>query len=382
MAIINNLIALFSDYTVQIVFLGSVVLGITAGCLGAFAVLRQQSLLGDAISHATLPGVALMFLITQSKNNMALLIGASLAGWIGTIFVKIVVENTRIKKDTALGIVLSVFFGFGLMLLTIVQKLPTATKAGLDKFLFGNAATLLKGDVILIVWVSVVIIFTLLLCWKEFKIIVFDAEYAKSLGLNVHLYDILLTTLTVGAIVIGLQLVGVVLMSAMLVAPAAAARQWTDRLGVMVFLSALFGSVSGFAGSLSSSLINNLPTGPTIVVFLSIIVFVSLFFAPHRGLLGDWIRVYRTKEKILTTSMLKNLLLFSEIGTDPYHAHDIAALNAIGRGTVKKTMMELSKKGLVVQPREDKWAFTEKGLKVARKITKEYEEQFNVNTSG
>lgn len=377
----SSLLNIFSDYTLQIVLLGSLVLGITAGTLGCFAVLRQQSLLGDAIAHATLPGVGLAFLLTQSKGALVLLIGAGIAGWLGTILVKIITEHTRIKRDAALGIILSVFFGFGLVVLTMAQKLPTATKAGLDKFLFGNAATLLKSDVTLMIFFSVVIFSILILMWKEFKIIVFDHDYAKSLGINVHACDIILTTLIVMTIVIGLQTVGVVLMSAMLVGPAAAARQWTDNLSKMVVVSSLFGAISGAAGSITSSLVTHLPTGPTIVVFLSGFVLFSLLLAPHRGVFWDWTRAYRQREQIRTTSMLKNLLLFSEISTDPFHPHDIAALNAIGRGAIQKTMADLARRGWAKQYSDKRWALTPKGLQEARKLTQDFEERFHVSTA-
>lgn len=367
---------LLSDHTLQIVTLGAFTLGITAGCLGCFAVLRQQSLLGDAISHATLPGVALAFLITGSKHPLVLLAGAGIAGWIGTILVNAITQTTRIKKDSALGIILSVFFGFGLMLLTIIQRLPTSTKAGLDKFLFGNAATLLHDDVVTMITLSAIIFTVLILLWKEFKVIVFDPDFAQSIGIRVKWVDVILTTLIVMAIITGLQTVGVVLMSAMLVAPAAAARQWTDKLGVMVLLAAMFGAVSGALGALTSSLVEHLPTGPVIVLFVSTFVLFSLFFAPHRGIAWDFIRAQRQRWEIQSTSVLKNLLLFSEIKTDPFHPHDIAALEAIGRGTINKTMQELEKKGWAKQYPDKRWALTPVGLTEAQKLTQEYEEKF------
>jgi manganese/zinc/iron transport system permease protein len=373
------LINLFSDYTLRIVLIGAFILGITAGSLGVFAILRQQSLLGDAIAHATLPGICIAFIITQQKTPIILLIGAGIAGWIGTLVIKIITEQSRIKKDAALGIILSVFFGLGLALLTIVQRMPTATKAGLDKFLFGNAATLLKEDVVTMGILAAIVFALLFLFWKEFKIIVFDQNYAKSLGMNIHLIDMTLTTLLVIAIVIGLQTVGVVLMSAMLVAPAAAARQWTDRLGIMVFISALIGAAAGTAGAITSSLMTNLPTGPTIVVYLSIFVFTSLIFSPHRGLLWDWLRDYRNRQKMMTTTMLKNLLLFSEISQDPFHPHDIAALRAIGLASVHKTMRELAQKGWIKQHPDKRWALTPRGLTEAKSLTQEFEqEMFNL----
>lgn len=367
------LLEYLNNYTVQMVMAGSLILGVTAGTVGAFALLRKQSLLGDAISHATLPGVCLAFLLTQSKDPLILIIGAGLSGWLGALLIMGITSQTRIKQDSALGLVLSIFFGLGLMLLTIIQRMPTATKAGLDKFLFGNAATLLREDIWSMGVLSAVIFMCLLFYWKEFKLIVFDPDFARSLGLNIKFIDVMLTTLMVMAIVIGLQTVGVILMSAMLVAPAAAARQWTDRLGVMVVLSAIFGGISGMAGALTSSLVMKLPTGPTVVIYLSIIVMISLVFAPNRGVLWDWLRTHQHKRKIRTTHVLKNLLLFSEINTDPYHAHDIAALEAIGRGPLHQTMLQLVREGLVQETVPHQWALTEKGLKAANSINKEFE---------
>src|SRR5690606_19453811 len=212
---------LFFDYTLRTVALGSAILGIVSGALGSFAVLRKQSLLGDAISHAALPGIVLAFLITRSREPIVLILGALIAGWLATLFMLSIIRTTRIKDDSALGLVLSVFFGFGLMLLTFTQKLPDATQAGLDKFLFGQAATLLQRDVITMGSVGAIALLLLFAFWKEFKLITFDSEYAGSLGFPVRVLDVVLTTLLVIAIVLGLQTVGVVLMSAMIVAPAA-----------------------------------------------------------------------------------------------------------------------------------------------------------------
>lgn len=282
------------DYTFFTICVGTAILGFVSGALGCFAVLRKQSLLGDAISHASLPGVALVFLLFLSKNPLLLTIGAIIAGWIGTLLVMVIVKNTVIKEDSALGIILSVFFGFGLVLLTIIQKHPTANQAGLSKYLFGNASTLLKEDIYIMIYFGSAVLLLLLLFWKEFKILSFDSGFAKSLGYPVKRIEVLLTTLIVVAIVIGLQAVGVVLMSAMIIAPAVAARLWTDKLGVMVLLSALFGSISGVMGAIASASIPKLPTGPSIVLVVSFIVFFSLFFSPQRGLVWEWIRNARS----------------------------------------------------------------------------------------
>lgn len=285
--------ALFFDHTLRTVALGSATLGIVSGALGCYAVLRRQSLLGDAVSHAALPGIALAFLLTGSKEPLALLLGAGIVGVIGTMLMLLIIRTTRIKDDSALGLVLSVFFGFGLMLLTFIQRQPNAAQAGLDRYLFGQAAALLERDVVMMAVIGGVALLAVAVYWKEFKLLSFDPDYAASLGMPVRFFDILLTTLLVVAIVLGLQTVGVVLMSAMIVAPAAAARQWTDRLGVMVVLAAVFGALSGVGGTLISGSAAHMPTGPTIVLCVSVIVAVSLLFAPNRGLVWGWLRQAR-----------------------------------------------------------------------------------------
>jgi manganese/zinc/iron transport system permease protein len=269
-----------SNYTLRTVALGAAALGTVSGALGAFAVLRKQSLLGDAVSHAALPGIALAFLVTHSKAPLVLAVGAALAGWAATLVVLAVVRHSRVPYDSALGMALSVFFGFGLVLLTWMQKRPDASQAGLDKYLFGQAATLLAEDVRTMAGLGAVAVAVLAAFWKEFKLLSFDPDFAASLGLPVRGLDILLTSLLVVAVVLGLQCVGVVLMSALVVAPAAAARQWTDRLGVMVLLSAAFGGVSGLVGTVLSDALSSpgkpMPTGPTIVLVATAVVLASL----------------------------------------------------------------------------------------------------------
>ncbi len=290
MSLLSVLRDLFLDYTLRNVALGALALGVSAGTLGAFAVLRRQSLLGDAVSHAALPGIVLAFIVTGTKETLPLVVGAALAGWLGTLLVSAVVRNTRIPDDSALGLVLSVFFGFGLVLLTYVQRLPDAAQAGLTTFLFGQAATMLARDVVVIASLGGAAVLLVALFWKQFKLVSFDPDFAATIGIRVRLMDVLLTTLLVVAIVIGLQTVGVVLMSALVVAPAAAARQWTDSLSRMVVLSAAFGALSGVGGAVTSAATVGLPTGPTIVLVATVIVAVSLLFAPRRGIVRTWWR--------------------------------------------------------------------------------------------
>ena len=361
---------LFFDYTLRTVALGSATLGIVSGALGSYAVLRKQSLLGDAISHAALPGVALAFLLTQSKAPLVLVIGAAITGWIATLLVIGIVNHTRIKEDSALGLVLSVFFSVGLVLLTVIQKMPTAKQSGLDTFLFGQAAALLERDVVTMALLGGTIIIIMLLFWKEFKMLCFDSAYGVSLGFPMPVLDVLLITLLVIAIVIGLQTVGVVLMSAMVVAPAAAARQWTDRLGGMVVLSAFFGAIAGVSGAVISSSAVQIPTGPTIVLSISAIVALSIAFAPNRGFVWNWVRDQRERRKLQIEVVLNDLYTLASHHADLRHSHSTAVLEAMSasRSNVRNSLRELASRGWVENVNSDEWALTTEGVVQAQHI--------------
>lgn len=300
------LIDLFTSYTLRSIALGAAALGIVSGILGCFAVLRRQALLGDAMSHAALPGVVLAFMLTGSRAPLILVLGAAVAGWLGALAVLAIVRMSRIKEDSAFGLVLSVFFAIGMVLLTILQRSGQGGQAGLDKYLFGQAAALVTSDVITIASLGTIVLALLVLFWKEFKLLSFDPDYAASLGYPVRALDILLTSLIVMAIVIGLQLVGVVLMSAMLVAPAVAARQWTNRLGTMALLAGAIGALAGVVGALISATGRGLSTGPVIVVCVSMVVLVSLLIAPGRGMLWEWLH-HRTNRRRFAAEIGKNL---------------------------------------------------------------------------
>lgn len=366
MDIIEYIQLVFSDYTLRTITLGTAILGGVTGMLGSFAVLRKQSLLGDAISHAALPGIALAFIITGSKESNVLLLGALISGLIGTFWIRGITTKTHLKSDTALGLILSVFFGFGMLLLTFIQKLPNANQAGLDKYLFGQAATLIESDVWLMSIVTGVCLVVLLLFWKEFKILLFDKDYAQTLGFNTKFIDILITTFIVLAIVLGLQTVGVVLMSAMLLAPAAAARQWTNSLGVMVFLSAAIGASAGVVGTAISSTQNNLSTGPVIVLVASAIVLLSFIFSPSRGLLFKQIRLLKNRDDLELQKTLAFMHNIVENHSDISHPHAIKILNNF-QGHSKKGLRLLVDKNYVVVT-GDMWSMTPDGFEAASNL--------------
>ncbi len=363
------------DYTLRNVALGAAVLGIVSGVLGSFAVLRKHSLIGDAISHAALPGIILAFLLTGSKSPLVLLLGATAAGLAAMFSVNLVTDRSRVKFDTALGLVLSVFFGLGLVLLTMVQSRPDANQAGLTKFLFGQAAALVQQDVLLMTVVGAVVILAMVINWKQFKLLAFDREFGSSLGINMTSFNVLLTVLLVVAIVIGLQTVGVVLMSAMIIAPGAAARQWTDRLGKMVWLAAFFGALSGVVGASLSSVSGNLPTGPLVILSAGVIVTVSLLLAPERGVIPRYLREWRNGRRLRAEAVLLDLYALANQHASDTHPHSEIVLDVMSHFNqgARNSLQHLREQKLVAEVQPKVWSLTEKGVNTARDLLAQHE---------
>jgi manganese/zinc/iron transport system permease protein len=284
------------NYTLSMVALGGALLGALSGAVGCFAVLRRESLVGDALSHAALPGVGVAFLIA-GRDMDALLIGAAIASGLGVAFMGAVLRTTRLKGDAALGIVLAGWFALGIALLTFIQSSGIPGQAGLDRFIFGQAAAIVEGDVLRIAGFGALAVLVLALFWKEFALVTFDAGFARANGLRAGVIAGLLSLLIVVTVVLGLQIAGVVLMVGMLIAPASAARQWTHRLGQMVTLAAVFGAFSGGAGAILSGLDSGIPTGPMIIVVATLLVILSLLFAPGRGMVWGWLKTRRDRER-------------------------------------------------------------------------------------
>ena len=291
---------ILQSYTTQMVLLGTALLGLASGIAGTFAVLRKESLIGDGLSHAALPGVVIAFLLTGIKDIEVLILGAALSSITAAWLITITVENSKIKFDGALATILSAFFGLGMVLLTYVQSLNNAGQAGLSKFIFGQAATILARDVYITSAAALIIIVLTALFWKELKLISFDVEYSKTLQIPVTFTLILYRSLLIMTIIIGIQSVGAILISSLLIAPAVGARQWTNKLGTMCILAGLFGMISAIGGTIWSTSVQKLPTGPAIIVILSILVLLSLIFAPNRGMLWQFRKNRQSKYALLS----------------------------------------------------------------------------------
>ena len=364
------------DYTIQNVAIGAALIGIISGVLGSFAVLRKQSLLGDTLSHAALPGVCLGFIIAGTREIGSVLLGALVTGALAALLVLLLTRNSRLKTDAGLGIALSVFFAIGIMLLTYIQRLGNASQGGLDSFLFGQAAAILRSDLWIMGGITVAAVALVAAFWKEFKLVSFDPAFAASLGLPVVLLEVVLTVMIALAVVVGLQMVGVVLMAAMVIAPAVAARQWNSRLEGMVVLAAILGLVSGVFGALLSAAAQGLATGPLIVLSVSAIVTISLLFAPRRGLLWEAARRWRDRRRLRGRQVLTTLYQLSAHHHDPRYLSEQGAVDTYHGVGTQTALQKLRDRGLVtaethMEGEATHWKLTPAGIAEAERILAE-----------
>ncbi len=362
----------FEDPNTRYVVTGTVLLAISSAIVGSFTFLKKKALVGDAVAHAVLPGVCLAFILSGNKNPVYLVVGAFITGWLSLVIIDQIVAHSRIKEDTAIGLILSVFFGLGIMLMTTIQRSGNAAQSGLDSFLFGKAAALVGTDVIVFSTISILLLIVVFLFFKELTLIAFDEDFAKSIGFPVRRLELVLTTLTVMAVVIGIQAVGVVLMAAMLITPAAAARFWTDRLKVMLLLAALFGAVAGISGAFVSYTAPAMPTGPWIVMIISVIAMVSFFFAPSKGILYKMVRQRRIQKTIRDENILKLFYQLGEAEGDylrPRSKQELVERRELAKGQLNAGLSRLKRHGFL-KFHNGQWQLTPEGKNKGQRTIK------------
>lgn len=370
----DNLLDFFSfaDPNVRYVTLGSMLLTSSSAIVGTFTFLKKKALVGDAIAHSVLPGVCLAFILSGEKNPVILIIGALITGWLSLIIIDHINRWSKIKEDTAIALILAVFFGIGIFLLTIIQKSGNAAQSGLDSFLFGKAASLVGKDLITFSSVAVILLVVVIAFFKEFKILAFDDNYAATLGIPVKSIELLLTSLTVLAVVVGIQSVGVVLMAAMLITPAAAARYWTHQIFSMIILAAVFGAVSGLAGAYISYVAPSMPTGPWIVVTISTIAFFSFFFAPGKGIIYRTTRQMRIRKRITDENILKALYQMGEKNhslASPRTAQEIIQWRTFLPVVLENGLKRLKRQGYL-KKMDNGWVLNPEGITKGRRMVK------------
>lgn len=295
-----------TDYTFRMVFIGTAIIGVVAGSLGAFAYLRKQSLMSDVISHAAFPGTLMAFLFAvlvlgvDGRNMGVLIIGAMVLGSAAVGFAHLVSAWSHIRIDTAMAISLTLFFGAGMLLMRVVSNSGLEGIGGIQDYLFGNASVMTRADVVTSALIGGIALIVMVLCWKEFALRTFDPDHAVVLGFRGQVVDGIMFTTVVIATVIGVKAVGLVLMVAFVVTPPAAARQWTSSLRCTVILSGILGGISSSVGAYFSVLIGDVPTGPVIVLVLFAVFTASMLFAPQRSVLATVLKRRRVRAQLRT----------------------------------------------------------------------------------
>jgi manganese/zinc/iron transport system permease protein len=357
-------------YNTAVVLAGSSLLGAGAGLVGSFAVLRRRALLGDALAHAALPGLCLAFWLLDRRNLPAMLLGALISGLIGVGLIVALRRWTRIKEDAAIGIVLSVFFGAGLALSRMIQnRSASGSRAGLDSYIFGSAATMRIADLWWIAGVAAICLLIVVLLYKEFKLVAFDMGFARVQGWPAGKLDLLLTGLIAVAVVVGLPAVGAVLIAAMLILPATSARFWADRLSKLLLFSAALGAVTAGIGTLLSAQFDGLPTGPTIVLVGAAAFLVSALFAPRRGAVARWLNHLRFRRLLEDQLLLRKLYEASEARPpELMPTTELARISTLPVNVVARAM----RNGWLAGEVDGRLRLTEPGLVRAARVVRSY----------
>lgn len=343
---IIDVMTLQAGFNSAVVVTGTTLLGIAGGTIGVFALLRNRALMADALAHSALPGLALAFILGAlsgfgGKHLWLLLAGATVSGIVGVITVQLLSRYTRLHEDAAIGAVLSCFFGFGVVLMSLIQSLGTGEEGGLTHFIFGQTAALSQQDALYMATAAALAIIASAFLLKEFRLVCFDSHFAASDGWPVSLIDMLMMTLVVLVTVIGLQAVGLLLIVAFLVIPAAGARFWTESLQRMVWYSAAIGALSGYFGAVISSLLPRFPAGAVIVLVAGAIFFISFFIAPQRGLLAIMLRQLALQIRINEDHLLREIYEVLELKVNEFDSSEHK--NLFVSSSVKRDELKLSK---------------------------------------
>ena len=353
------------------VLVGTTLLAASSSVVGAFSYLKGQSLVGDAIAHALLPGVVLAFILGGIRNSSFLILGALISGLLAHYGIGYIENKTKLKSDTAVSLVLSTFFGFGIMLMSYIQRTGQGEQAGIERFLLGKAAAITMQDIYIFSALALVLIIGVGLFYKGFQLMTFNEDFAHAIGLPMPLIRFTFTVLTVLAITIGIQTVGVVLMAALLITPSAAARVWTNSLPAMLALAASFAGVAAVMGTYISSVLPKMPTGPWVVLVLAFFGFSSLLFAPKRGWFSKQRRAKSNQRKTIRENVLKLLFQQEEQRGLPtvLSIEEIQGIRAMRLDRLTSTLKELKNRLLIID-HGGSYGLTELGRGEGRRVVR------------
>ena len=297
-------LTLSGGYNSAMAVITASMLGCCGAVLGCFLVLRKQALLGDTLSHATLPGIGLAFLVSLAwgdggRSLPVLVLGATCSAALAMVLVDLLTRHTRLPPDAVLGAVASVFYGFGIVVLTIIQNLNVSGRAGLGNYLLGSLAGTNRSEATIMTVAAMVVLLAAFVLRRPMMVTIFDPDFAAT-GLRLRrLSDWTLLGLVLAIIVIGVKTVGLILMVALLIIPAVTARLWADRFSRMIVIAAILGALCGYFGTALSASASGLPAGPVIVLLSFSLFLFSLLFAPA-GLCRHMLNHRRFRHEIRT----------------------------------------------------------------------------------
>ncbi len=374
-----------ADHNTRIVVIGVTLLGMTSGVIGTFMLLRKRSLMGDAISHATLPGIGIAFIVMvacggSGKYLPGLLIGAFISGVVGMMLILFIRRVSRIKEDAALGIILSTFFGAGVAILTIIQKMKTGHAAGLESFIYGKTASMLTQDAQLIALSTLMILLACGLLFKEFALLCFDESYAAAQGWPVAKLDILMMLLVVIVTVIGLQAVGLILVIALFIIPSAAARFWSDNLLKVLVLSAVMGAASGYLGASLSALLPRLPAGAIIVMMAATIFVISMILGSKSGYAVLLHRYWKLNRGIDRQHLLRAIYELWEMKTAATSSNndmgitfdDLLQVRSWSAARLKRSLQLAKRDGMVEEVYSGSYRLSNSGILSAKRFVRNH----------
>ena len=379
----------FQDANINNVLLGTTLLGFTCGIVGVLVVLSKKALIVDAISHAVLPGICIGFMFAGVKNPIYLITGGMIAGAIAVYLVDWISRTSRIKNDAAIAITLSVLFSLGVILLNLIQHSGNSNQSGLTDFLFGKAATIIQSDLYVFGAIFAIVILTVILFYQHFKIALFDSGFARTIGLSDKLIQGIISGLIIISTAIGIQTVGIILMSALIITPASSALFWTNSFKKAILLSGLFATLSSIFGVFISYLSTDMPTGPWIIVILSCFALFSAFLS-KKGLLTKKIKTHRNKQKMLSDNLLKALYHIGQKDKPikkERNFKEIISAYSIPKSELNRGM-KILKTNKYVKNSKDLFSLTEQGINEAKKIIRAhilwelYMEKFMQNRTG
>lgn len=368
----------FVDPIYRAPFIGSMFMCLASALMGTYLLVKRRTLIGESLSHAAYPGVvlsivvgALLFLPSNDWMILVVLGGAFLCSFLGMLVIEKLHVRYKIHLDAAMCLILSLFLGVGVLVASRIQFTHPVWYQQAQVFIYGQAATMSDRHIVIYGILSLVTALFMITRFRQVELVAFDRPFAQSLGLNLRPIDLTIVGLIVLSIVVGIRSVGVIMMAGMLIAPAVSARSFTHRFSHVMILSGVFGLLSGFGGNYLSVILSkqgvSLPTGPMILLFSVALSLLSLLFAPKRGAVSRFIRIFRFRKKRVSENIIKTL--WKEGVDKPLNIKGIKRWNPMINSRLKWQLTSLKREGWI-QKMPEGYLLTPDGVKRASHLVR------------